>query len=357
MLSQTLLWIALLAPGNVDQPRLLYEAGSQAFRVGKYDLAIDAFESARALDERAVVDFALGQAYRLRYFKQGAITDLEAAVAAYRRYLELEPDGDRAVHATQHLSTIEPFLESHRLDRDGPEARATSARLIVLSQTADATASVDGGPEQPVPATFEVEPGTHAVEVTAHQHLPARSEAVAVAGTAVAVSLNARPKPGRLLVRSTGADLRLDGAAIRFGAEPVELDPGAHTLVARARGHRPQRLRLDLSPEQLLEVDVDLEATTQRYLAWGTLITAGVFAVGSLTTGLIALDAEGDAQDLEARLGQGLTDAEFSQHDRLRERRDDYASASLVLGVAGSAALISGLALLIFDDPEVPEAR
>ncbi|MCA9527910.1 MAG: AAA family ATPase, partial [Myxococcales bacterium] len=43
--------------------------------------------------------------------------------------------------------------------------------------------------------------------------------------------------------------------------------------------------------------------------------------------------------------------------DRLRERRDDYASASLVLGVAGSAALISGLALLIFDDPEVPEAR
>ena len=104
---------------------------------------------------------------------------------------------------------------------------------------------------------------------------------------------------------------------------PVELDPGAHTLVARARGHRPQRLRLDLSPEQLLEVDVDLEATTQRYLAWGTLITAGVFAVGSLTTGLIALDAEGDAQDLEARLGQGLTDAEFSQHDRLRERRDD----------------------------------
>lgn len=76
-----------------------------------------------------------------------------------------------------------------------------------------------------------------------------------------------------------------------------------------------------------------------------------MLVVAGVTTGLLALDAEQGAKDLEARLGQGLTGAEFDEHDRLRARRDDLGSATAAITVAATVALTSGVLMWVFDEP------
>lgn len=354
MICWLAVWLALMTP-DADRARALYEAGGRAYGAGNFDIAIDAFESAREIAERDVVVFALAQAYRLRYFDRGQLPDLEKAIGAYRRYLALAPAGTRRIHATQHLSVLEPFLERKHIEAVAATPAPPKARLIVTSDVADAEARVDDGPPLPIPATFEVEPGAHQVIVTAALHRDARQETIAVADTAVAVALNPAPVPGRLSVRLPGAArLAIDDRPIDRGARalPIEVLPGVHTLVARAPGHRTRQARVEIRADEALEVDLSLEPTTQRLVAWGALGAAGLLATGSAVTGIIALDAQSDARDLEARLGAGLTGAEFDTHDRLRDKRDDYASATLILGITSGVALLSGLLLWVFDAPE-----
>lgn len=356
MLVWMALWAALLTPSS-DQARALYQAGGRAYRAGNYAIAIDAFESARAISERDVVVFALAQAYRLRYFERGALSDLEAAIAAYRRYLELTPQGPRRIHATQHLSVLEPFLERKAIEAASANPAPPKARLIVTSAVDDAEARVDDGPPQPVPATFEVEPGPHRVTVSAALHRDATRETAAVADSAVAVALNPSPVPGTVTIRAPGgARVSLDQATLPRHrlAMPVEVLPGAHTLLARAPGHRPRQERFEIRSGEALAVDLALEPTTQRMFAWGAFGAAGLLATSGIITGVIALDAQSDARALEERLGAGLTGAEFDEHDRLRARRDDYSSATLILGITTGAALLGGVLLWMFDDPPAP---
>lgn len=354
-LASTLLWAILATTaGSLEQARTLYEAGGRAYRAGRYDIAIDAFESARRISERDVVVFALAQSYRLRYFKGGALGDLEAAVAAYRRYLELVPEGERAFHAARHLAAIEPFLDRRRIEMVSEEAPPPRARFIVASDVEDAIARIDDGPAQPVPATFEVEPGPHVIQVEAPGHQPLRHETMAVEDSAVAVILQPPPIPGRVVVRALlDSDVTIDGDPITAGA-PIDLPPGPHVLIARAHGHRALRQPFEVRSGDAFDLTVDLEPTTQRLFAWGVLGTSGLLAAAGLTTGLLALDAQSDAEALEAGLGAGLTGEQFDEHDRLRARRDELGTATLAIGVAAGVALTSGVLLWVFDAADQP---
>lgn len=353
-----LVLVLAVTPAEVDHAKALYRAGADAFRTGKYAIAIDAFKAAREVSERPVVVFSLAQAYRLHYVTSRDLADLEAAVQGYRDYLALEPDGPRQVHATQHLSMLAPYLDN--LQMEGPEAQAKveqAARLIVTSSVPEAEAQVDGGPAQPVPANFEVEVGLHTVRVTAPRHTPSTQQIRAVAGSAVAVVLEPEPQPGTIsLTAPSGARVFLDERPVGEAplAAPIEVAPGTHHLVVRSTGRQPQSQQLVLGPGQAVALDVALEPTGQRTLAWVLMGTAGALAISAGVTGAYALDAQSEANTLKDRLGKGLTGTEYDRYSQLRADRDAFSDATLALGVATGATLATGLLLYFFDDPSPP---
>jgi hypothetical protein len=360
MTACVLLWLTTLMapPGSVDQARALYQAGSDAFQAGKYGTAIDAFSSARKLVERPTVLFSLAQAYRLKYFLPpeaggGLRVDLDGAIEAYRAAIAQGITGERRVHATQHLSTLVPIQA-----RAGGAASAkaiTIGRLIVTSKVKDAQAWIAGKEPQPVPATFEVKPGQHTVFVKAPEHLDAQGTAVAVKGTAVAVAVNPSPKPGQIRVTAP------DGARIQLGdtlvgrsplARPLSMPPGVYELIVRANGRQPSTRNLVLESSKILAVDVELEPTMQRTTAWVLMGLGGALAIGAGFTGSFALDAQDEAEGLRAQVGTGLTGEEFDRYSALRDERDGYTNTTLALGISAGAALITGLVLYLFDDPQ-----
>lgn len=358
MIPTVALTVALLA-ASADEERAqrLYEAGAAAYESGRYEVAIDAFRAARALVERPVLDFSLAQAHRLRHFQEGRLSDLEDAVKAYRDFLATNPEGPRRAHATQHLSTLVPYLERSRIESEARPDAPPTPRLIVTSKIELATAHVDDGPPQPVPATFEVEPGAHVVYVSAPLHRPASQETIAIAGTAVALSLDPPPLPARLTVTAPeGARLSLSGRDLGRAplAAPLELTPGTYELLVRATGHQPQVRELAVRPDESATVGVELEATGQRTLAWVLIGTACAAAVGAAITGTLAWESQNEAEALESRVGQGITGESFARHAELSAARDDYAAAALGLGLAAGATLAGGLLLYFLDDPAPP---
>lgn len=354
----------LLAPATAvdDQARALYQAGSAAFRKGDYALAVDAFASARRLVRRPSVLFSLAQAHRLKFFLPasaggGLIGDLEAAVEAYRAAIAAGLDAERRTHATMHLSSLVPYMERSRLGDNGRDPARSAARLIVTSTVEGASARVGARPPQPVPATFEVEPGAHAIVVTAPDHRPAQQSTIAVRGTAVAVALDPQPTPATLrLTIPRGARVQVDDRRVKPRG-PLALAPGPHEIIIRAIGHRPHVERIRIGPGEALAVTATLEPTTQRRVSWVLMGLAGALAVGAGTTGLLAHDAQQDAEALRAQVGDGLLVERFDRYGALRDARDGYLDATIAQGAATATALATGLLFYFLDDPEPVRQR
>lgn len=346
----------------VDQARELYEAGGEAYRQGRYEVAIGAFEESRRLASHPAVTFSLAQSYRLQYFVSNEPTHIERAVALYREYLEQVPTGGRRDHAVQHLSTLAPILARLRTEADAPAgdepAAAAQARLIVSSRTAGAVARLDGGEPAAIPATFEVEPGERGVVVEAPEHAPRSVRTVAVAGSVVALNLDLEPLPGQLRVRApAGAAITLDGRVVGTGPlpTPVEVSPGRHLLVVTDRGRDAYVQQLEIGRGQSVELEADLSVSRQRVAAWTLFGAAGALLVGAGVTLGLALDKEADAEVLGDRLAsRGLTTAELARYRELEEDRDELGGLAIGLGAASAAAALTGLLLWVFDEPDAP---
>lgn len=356
-----LLLICMLSPtpADVEKARELYRIGGEAYEKGRFPVAISAFEEALRHVEQPAITFSLGQAARLQYFIDGNLAHLRRAIDAYRAYLEHAPTGGRRDHAAQHLGTLVPILERAQLESAERRAarRATVARLIVSSPIDGATASVDGGDPRPIPATFEVTPGERRIEVQAPEHTPATSTMTAVAGAALPVALAPVPFPGQVTVRANVVDrAHLDGQPIDPArlAQPLELPPGRHRITLSARGRVPFAHQFELGRKQVLEVDATLPVTNRRITAWSLIGAGGVsLATGAIFGGL-ALDAQSDAEALEGRIDAGLSERELSRYRSLETSRDDRAGIALGLGIAGVAALTTGVLLWVFDHEQPP---
>ncbi|MCA9541764.1 MAG: PEGA domain-containing protein [Myxococcales bacterium] len=354
-----LLLIALLGSPPTS-PEALYRAGRDAYRAGHYAVAITAFEAALAGADRPDLLFSLGQAHRLQYFIDGGSAHLEAAIKAYREYLERVPDGNRRVYATQHLSTLVPYLDRLRIEQaeGGTEAKAQKARIIITSAVADARAQLGDGPPEPVPAAFEVEPGVpQRIEVTAASHEPVVREVTGVAGTPIALVIDPKPQPGNLRLQAPdGARIIVDGDPVGQSPldAPIALPPGAHELVVLRRGRRPVSRAFDLGRGETVEMEVELERTPQRWVAIGAMELATGLALSGAVTGYLAWDAREEAREIEDRVGVGLTAGELSHYHDLESRRDGLLDVTIGLGMAAAGLLATGLTLWFVDDPAPP---
>lgn len=352
-----LLALAASQAPDADRARELYLAGSEAYRQGQYEVAIGAFEEVLRLEPRPPAMFAAAQAHRLHYFVKNQIENLERAVENYRAYLEAVPSGGRRDHAAQHLSMLAPLLEQRRLESARGEVVRKAPRLIVSSKIEGAIARVDDGPQAPIPATFELEPGPHVVVVTAENHVDKRIETVSPESGTVALNVDLEPSPGNIMVRGPdGARVKVDGRSIPLSSSPIAIRPGEHMLAVTARGRTPYLERLTLAPGQSVEVTADLALSQQRYVSWALFGLASALTVSAgVTTGL-AFNKQSRASDIQDAIdaGQAATEAEIDDFNELKAARADLVGATVGLAIAAGLSATAGLILWIFDDADPP---
>ena len=154
-----------------------------------------------------------------------------------------------------------------------------------------------------------------------------------------------------------GAELHLDGIFVGSAplAEPVSLDRGPHDVVVTLTGHEPFARRVMLEGGRASRVEVDLDETVQRKVAWGFIGGGGALLPGGIVFGVLSVIEHRASRDiLSSASGGSFGEEDKRLYDETIARRDDYRVGS---GVLGGAALLSfgvGAILFGFDDPPKP---
>lgn len=345
---------------SLDRAREYFQAGAQAYAVGEYAAAIQAFEQAYQLVPRPAVLFSIAQAERKQYFLDHDIAHLTKAIDLYRQYLEQEPQAARKGDAVQALSELEPLVarapKPASPDASTPAPQTVAAaptRLMITSSTPDARIALDGDVDVVSPLIREVEPGEHSIRVSAPGFIASERRIIAVKGDLVSVDLTLAEQPAKLVVIARdGAQLSIDG---RVQGEcpfpkPIELTAGSHLITLAASGY------VGLSTEQTLVrgettvVRAPMPRTFQRTTALmmfggaASAVTAGVFF--SIFAHQQHQSAEGF---LDARGRQPLQQSDWEQYNSAHRDRDRLETAALASFGVGVALALGGVTLLALD--------
>ncbi len=350
----------------VSQARRYFEAGKQAYDAGRYGGAIAAFSESYRLAPRTGTVFSLAQAYRLDYFQSREVKKLKRAIDLYQQYLREEREGARRGDASEHLAAIEPLWAAltdadRRKASELEPARAQPTQLMVSSQTAGAVVALDGAAAVAVPLVAEVKPGRHTLRVEAPGHFAQDIEQIAVEGRLVMVDARLEAMPGRLVLDVPGgAEVRVGATTVGEGpiAEPIALPAGRYRVTVSQLGRHPQTREVTLERAGTTALAVELETTTQRYVAYGVLGAAALFAGGGVATTLGAFGEERRAQALADRRlsGEVLTLEEARDYDRAVGRREGLRSVSIGLYGVSLAAAVAGVLLYALDHPRPQDA-
>jgi hypothetical protein len=364
-LACTLL-VALTALGQgteaepVNEAKTYFQAGQQAYAAGYYLDAARAFQRAYDLVPNPAITFSLAQTYRRQFYLDRDPGHLRSAIRAYRQYLQEVPRGGRRDDAVEHLGDLEQQRLAMGLAPVEPEVsraeRESRTQLMISSQTAGARASIDGGELLPVPVVKDATPGAHEVKVEADGYFPQVVSAVAIEGRLVVSQVDLRPMPAQVALRApSGAQVTVDGRPVGTAPfnRPLELPAGRHFLVASQAGRETFQTELELTRGEALEVQADMETTTQRQVSYYFLGGGGVLLVGTAAVVTVALVSEGQARlilrkrDVEM---QNLTPTELDDYVRARDRRNDLLTASTASLVGGLLVTGVGAALFLLDD-------
>ena len=96
MIALTLTLALLSAPEQSEQ-QALFRAGSEAYRQGRYEVAIEAFEQILRDASPPPVVFSAAQGHRLQYFVNAKLENLQRSVELYASILSRPPSGRAAV--------------------------------------------------------------------------------------------------------------------------------------------------------------------------------------------------------------------------------------------------------------------
>jgi len=347
-------------PEEVADARRYFEAGKRAFAETKYDAAIAAFRQAQRVSPHPAILFTLAQAHRLRYFVTRQPDDLAEARRLYTKYLGEAKRGRRRDHAVEHLSTIEPLilrLEAAGKLTGGAAVKGPPTQLMVSVSVDGATVRLDDGAPSEAPLIEVVEPGSHAIVVEAAGYFTKETSRVVTEGLIAVVDVELEPIPATVRVTAPEGARVLVGGQLAGEApltKALSLPEGTHRIEVLASGQEPYVRELATAKAATIDLDIDLDATTQRHAAWWILGAAGVSAIaGGVTLGL-AIDAETDAKAISNRLeaGKPLTAEQIDRYGsrkasrgRLRPVAGGFLIATLVTGVTGAL-------LYAFDEPE-----
>lgn len=340
--------LAASEPVDTAAAKRYVEAANQAYRLGRYALALRAYEEAHRIAPLPALTFSMAQAHRLAYYQDHDPDHLKRALELYRRYLVEAPHGNRRGHATLHIEAIEGLLGAETAAP--PEPPPSPTELLVVSRTPGARGRIDGSDYLELPFDRRVAAGKRWVEVEAPGYARTRSAWRALEGRLVVAQVDLLPLPAAVVVSApAGSTVSVDGRALE-GTEAT-LPAGAHVVSVTASGRKPAVRQLSLAPGERRAVAVPrLELTEQRVAAHWTLGGAGVLALAGGVTTLFALAAEERVREYDSGIGaKNYDDGERAERNRALGRRDDFRTASIVLFGAAAAAGVTGGALWLFD--------
>ncbi len=350
---------------EVSRARDLFRAGAQAYAVGEYAAATQAFEQAYELAPRPAVLFSIAQAERRQFFLDRQPAHLEKAVSLYRRYLTEEPEGNRRGDALQALAELGPLLPATPTppsETPPPAAPLEAAtRVLISSPSPQARITLDGAAPASSPLIREVTAGEHVVAVEAQGFFAVERRFLAVKGALVSVDVPLEEKPASLVIQAPpGAQLSVDG---RVQGEtpfprPLELKAGSHLITFTKSGYVTWSQELVLERGQPTVVRAALPRTTQRTVA---LIMFGASASALTTAGLFGyftLNQQSSAQDfLEERGQRPLTPEELSQYQSMRSDRNKLRTATIANAAIGLGLGLGGAILYWSDAGSAPSTE
>ncbi|MDI1444320.1 PEGA domain-containing protein [Polyangium sp. 6x1] len=347
----------LHAADAVEEARILFTAGAQAYAAGRYADAVDAFRATHALTpERPTVLFSLAQAERRHYTVARDPAVLQAAIAHFRSYLELVPEGGRRADVVAALGELEAIAAS--LEQKTAETTVSKARLLITTQTPGAVISIDGVTRTTVPVIEAIAPGKHALVVTAHGFIEETREIVAVEGAILPVEINLRERPSFLAVTAPeGASVLVDGRSQGEAplGSPIELPSGAHMVTVAQRGHDPRALRVMIERGGTNHLDVSLSTTRQRRISYGLVAGAGVALVSGFALAVGAAVEEDAAQRVLTRTEEGNIDVgELGAYESARSSRDVLRTGAIGSFAMASVLGVAAVATYWFDNPTPP---
>lgn len=260
-------------PERVAEARALFEQGIAYAGQERWGEALEYFRRSRRLVDRPSTAFNVAVAL----LRLGRPTEAQRALVEY-----LDVAGEAP-------SEEERRAEARRLLELALRSIAT-VELIV--EPADADVRVDGEliAGDTAQRRLPLDPGTHAVRVTAEGFVPQSFELSLLDGetTRREVTLVPDPTPrgpARLTIASSVASARIhiDSEEVGQGTWTGELEPGRHRIEVRAEGHEPFRRTVSLSPAERLDLQASLShirepGLFERPLFW---IVAGALVVGA----------------------------------------------------------------------------
>lgn len=345
---------------ELERAKASFRAGAAAYAAGEYPAAIQALAQAYALTPLPAIAFSLAQAERRQFFADRDPHHLDRAIELFRRYVEQEPTGSRRADALDALAQLEPLVRTPGIplgtgDRVLPEQTAAPTRIMVVSEAAEARASIDDGALAPVPVVREVLPGPHRVVVEAPGYFPAERTLTAVAGELILSEMALRERPSRLrIATSVDAELYLDGSFVSRGGSDVVLEQpsGQHTLTVAESGRRTEHHTLLLRRGETEQLEVLLQPSRQRLASRGLFIGGAATAVGALVLAQLTLHENRTASRFLAARRRGEAEAtDLGGYNESRRQRDTYRMASgLSLALAG-ALFSSAILTYVFDQP------
>lgn len=360
--ARSVAWAQQALPESVEvaKARDYFRAGAQAYSVGAYAAAVQAFEQAYELAPRPAVLFSIAQAEKRLYFLLRERVHLEKALRLYREYLTEAPEAARKLDATQAIAELEPLLAAAAplppaasAASSPSQPAASPTRIMIASPAEGASIAVDGAAPQPSPLILEVAPGEHTAQITAPGYLSDERRIFAVQGSLVNIDVSLKEQPAKLHVLAPdGAELSIDGrlqGTCPF-PRPLELGAGNHLITITKHGYEPWSEERHLERGKSMTVLARLPRTLQRT---SSLILFGASASATTAACIFAafaLSQENSAQNfLEQRGEVALSSADLAEYKSVRNDRDNLRLGALASAGVGVVLAATGGLLFSYD--------
>ena len=342
-------------------------AADDAYRDGRYDAAVDAFEEAYRLRPQAGLLFNIGKCHEKNWVITARESSLASAVESYRRYLrEVDRASPKSRHAETEMSLEHLAAALSRAGRSGSDAPAPSrpfartTRLMVGASVPGASCSIDGGAARSLPLLEPVQPGAHHVAISLNEYLDENRDVVVVEGELFPVHAELRPAPGRLRIHAKdGAGVYVDG---RFSgrtplAQPMVLEAGMHDVALLEAGRVPWGQRIEIGRASSVEVTGELKTSRFRWISYAIMTAAATCgAYASYQTGSAFAHQQWANKFLSRRLaGETLSDGHLASYNHDVRERDVAREQAYTFGTITSLLALAAAGLYFIDKPDLGE--
>lgn len=348
------------AQTDVEQAKVLFTTGAQAYEKGDFLAAIQAFEEAEKRAPRPAIVFSIAQAHRRQYYNDTTNTEhLRAAVAKYREYLTQAPDGSRKSDASQALAELGPAAD--RLAASTEPAKPPPkqpARISINSTgTTNVLISLDGAAGVEAPLIKPVPEGPHKITLSADGFVEETHTVTAIEGSIVAQDFPLKEKPALVTIQTdSGARVEVDGRAVGVTplAAPIPIAPGAHLITVAKNGHDAAIREVELTRGQATKLTLALPSSTQRKVSLGLLVAGGAGVLAGAAFTALALERQSFAQGiLDRSATQNITTGDLASYQSAVDMRSTWTKGAYVAYGAGAALLVAGGLLFAFDSPSL----